>query len=160
MVSQVIESIRERAEIYVGEIECQKKANQLLDEFSIPRGLLPLDDIIEIGIVRTEGFIWLRQKKKKDHYFEQIGRSVSFAAEVTAFIEPRRMKRMGKDREIPVCVLNWMFPELEFSTTISETPNQRRSSFAFTPVTLFIRRGSMNAVTSAANDTLRPICWK
>ncbi|CAN6446331.1 unnamed protein product [Victoria cruziana] len=94
MVSQVIESIREKAEIYVGEIECQKKANQLLDEFSIPRGLLPLDDIIEIGIVRTEGFIWLRQKKKKDHYFQQIGRSVSFAAEVTAFIEPRRMKRV------------------------------------------------------------------
>ncbi|CAN6446330.1 unnamed protein product [Victoria cruziana] len=94
MVSQVIDSMRKRAEIYVGETECQKRAIQLLDEFRIPRGLFPLDDIIEIGLVRTEGFIWLRQKKKKDHYFEQIGRSVSFAAEVTAFIEPHRMKKV------------------------------------------------------------------
>ncbi|CAN6446325.1 unnamed protein product [Victoria cruziana] len=76
------------------EMECRKKAVQLLDEFGIPRGLLPLDDILEIGIIRTEGFIWLRQKGRKDHYFEQIGRSVSFAAEVTAFIEPRRMKKV------------------------------------------------------------------
>ncbi|XP_031477416.1 uncharacterized protein LOC116248648 isoform X1 [Nymphaea colorata] len=94
MVSQVFEPMRERAEICVGEIECQKKAIQLLDEFNIPRGLLPLDNIVEIGLVRSEGFIWIRQTKKKDHYFEQIGRSVSFAAEVTAFIEPRRMKKV------------------------------------------------------------------
>ncbi|KAF3778237.1 hypothetical protein EJ110_NYTH32650 [Nymphaea thermarum] len=94
MVSQVIDSMRERAEICVGEIECQKRAIQLLDEFNIPRGLLPLENIVEIGLVPSEGFIWLRQKKKKDHYFEQIGRSVSFAAEVTAFIEPRRMKKV------------------------------------------------------------------
>ncbi|XP_031478063.1 uncharacterized protein LOC116249079 [Nymphaea colorata] len=94
MVSQVFESMRKRAEICVGEIECQKRAIQLLDEFNIPRGLLPLDNIVEIGLVRSEGFIWIRQKKKKDHYFEQIGRSVSFAAEVTAFIEPRRMKKV------------------------------------------------------------------
>ncbi|KAF3778228.1 hypothetical protein EJ110_NYTH32638 [Nymphaea thermarum] len=57
-------------------------------------GLLPLDNIVEIGVVRSEGFIWLRQKKKKDHYFEQISRSVSFAAEITAFIEPQRMKKV------------------------------------------------------------------
>ncbi|CAN6446375.1 unnamed protein product [Victoria cruziana] len=94
MVSQVTESTREKAEICVGEIECRKKANQLLDEFCIPRGLLPLDNIMEVGLVRSEGFIWLRQKKKKDHCFEQIGRSVSFAAEVTAFIEPHRMKKV------------------------------------------------------------------
>ncbi|KAF3778240.1 hypothetical protein EJ110_NYTH32656 [Nymphaea thermarum] len=94
MVSQVIDSMRERAEIFVGEIECQKKAIQVLNEFSIPGGLLPLDNIVEIGVVRSEGFIWLRQKKKKDHYFEQISRTVSFAAEITAFIEPRRMKKV------------------------------------------------------------------
>ncbi|KAF3778238.1 hypothetical protein EJ110_NYTH32652 [Nymphaea thermarum] len=146
-------------------MECQKRAFQLLDKFNIPRGLFPLDNIIEIGLVRSEGFIWIRQKKKKDHYFEQIGRSVSFAAEVTAFIEPRRMKKFtkaetGNDREIPVCVLNWIFPEFELSTNISDTPIQRRSSFAFTPVTFFIRRGSMNAVISAANETLLLICSK
>ncbi|CAN6446326.1 unnamed protein product [Victoria cruziana] len=94
MVSEMIESMRGRAEICVGGTECQKKAIQLLDEFGIPRGLLPLDNIVEIGIVRAEGFIWLRQKKRKDHYFEQIGRSVSFAAEISAFIEPRRMKKV------------------------------------------------------------------
>ncbi|KAF3778233.1 hypothetical protein EJ110_NYTH32646 [Nymphaea thermarum] len=95
MVSQAIDSMRGGAEIYVGEIECQKRAIQLLDEFGIPRGLLPLDNIVEVGIVRSEGFIWLRQKKRKDHYFEQIGRSASFAAEISAFIEPRRMKKVS-----------------------------------------------------------------
>lgn len=82
------------AEIYNGDALCQRKSQELLDQFLLPRGLLPLSDILEVGYNRTSGFIWLKQRKKKEHRFTAIGRTVFYDTEVTAFVEERRLRRL------------------------------------------------------------------
>ncbi|KAK9136861.1 hypothetical protein Sjap_007455 [Stephania japonica] len=101
MATQTIESHKQNAEIYHGESLCKEKSLELLQELSLPLGLLPLDEIEEVGRNRESGFVWLKQKKRKDHGFKKIGKTVSYAQEVTAFVEPRRMKRLTgvKSRE-------------------------------------------------------------
>ncbi|OUZ99896.1 Protein of unknown function DUF538 [Macleaya cordata] len=107
MASQAIENYRENAEIYSNdEALCKQKSFELLQEISLPKGLLPLDDLTEVGYNREAGFVWLRQKKKKEHYFKSIGKSVSYGAEVTAFVENRRMKKLTgvKSKELLIWV--------------------------------------------------------
>ncbi|KAF5736326.1 hypothetical protein HS088_TW14G00466 [Tripterygium wilfordii] len=95
MASQQIATHREDAEIFKGdESLCKLKSLELLDEIHMPRGLLPLEGLEEVGYNRTTGFVWLRQKKRKDHFFRAIRRNVSYEKEVTAFVEDHRMKRL------------------------------------------------------------------
>lgn len=89
-----IEEQREYAEIYKGEAICKQKSHLLLDEILLPRGLLPLENIIEMGYNRATGFVWLKQSHKKVHRFNAIGRTVLFETEVTAFVEEHRMRRV------------------------------------------------------------------
>ncbi|KAG0451155.1 hypothetical protein HPP92_026580 [Vanilla planifolia] len=53
-----------------------------------------MEDMEEFGYNREAGFVWLIQKKKKDHVFKQIKRAVSYAPEVTAFVEQYKLKKM------------------------------------------------------------------
>ncbi|KAI0492053.1 hypothetical protein KFK09_026318 [Dendrobium nobile] len=103
---QSIESHREGAEIYHGEEICKKKSIELLELVHLPRGLLPLKDIEEVGYNRETGFVWLKQKNRTDHNFKKIGRLVSYAPEVTAFVEERRMKKITgvKSKEILIWI--------------------------------------------------------
>ncbi|RWV77024.1 hypothetical protein GW17_00062209 [Ensete ventricosum] len=80
----------------------KKKTMQLLRELGLPSGLLPLEDIEEVGYNHDDGFVWLTQKKKKNHMFEEIKQLVSYAAEVTAFVEDRKLKKITgvKAREL------------------------------------------------------------
>ncbi|PKU84742.1 uncharacterized protein LOC110093597 [Dendrobium catenatum] len=94
MASKEIESQREGAEIFHGDEICKSKSIELLEELCLPKGLFPLEDIEEFGYNRTSGFIWLIQKKKKEHVFKQIKRAVSYAQEVTAFVEKYKLKKM------------------------------------------------------------------
>uniref|UniRef100_J3KXJ9 DUF538 family protein n=1 Tax=Oryza brachyantha TaxID=4533 RepID=J3KXJ9_ORYBR len=106
MGSQAIEAHREGAEVYRGAALCAEKAVELLGGTQMPRGLLPLAEMEEVGYNRATGFVWLRQKKSITHTFKQISRQVSYAAEVTAFVEDRRMKRMTgvKTKELLIWV--------------------------------------------------------
>ncbi|KAL0442525.1 UNVERIFIED_CONTAM: hypothetical protein Slati_1975200 [Sesamum latifolium] len=106
MSSQKIESHRENAEVYTGDAICKQKSLELLQKINLPKGLLPLDDIIEVGHNEATGFVWLRQKKSKTHVFRAIGRSVWYDTEVTAFVEDRRMKRLTgvKSKELLIWV--------------------------------------------------------
>ncbi|KAK6143839.1 hypothetical protein DH2020_024187 [Rehmannia glutinosa] len=61
---------------------------------NLPNGLLPLQDMEECGYVKETGFVWLIQKKKCDHKFEKINRHVQYAKEVTAYVEPNRIKKL------------------------------------------------------------------
>ncbi|BAT87300.1 hypothetical protein VIGAN_05065500 [Vigna angularis var. angularis] len=94
MTTTQIAHHRDAAEIYKGEAVCKQKSRLLLDEILLPRGLLPLDNIVEMGYNRTSGFVWLKQKHKKEHRFTSIGRTVSYDTEVTAFVEEHRMRRV------------------------------------------------------------------
>ncbi|RAL52708.1 unnamed protein product [Cuscuta campestris] len=95
MASLITKEIRESAtEFYEGDEKCQEKAKFLLTEMKLPNGLLPIKDMEECGYVKDTGFVWLKSKKRTDHKFEQIGRSVQYATEVTAIIEPGRIKKL------------------------------------------------------------------
>ena len=88
------DDVRAKAEIYTGDAAGQEKTRLLLQETELPSGLLPLKDIIECGYVEETGFVWLKQKKKVDHYFAKAGRHVSYAAEVSAIAEKGRLKKI------------------------------------------------------------------
>ncbi|PKA49798.1 hypothetical protein AXF42_Ash004341 [Apostasia shenzhenica] len=94
MASQTIESHRAGAEVFHGDDICKKKSIELLEELCLPKGLFPMEDMEEFGYNRESGFVWLIQKKKKDHVFKQIKRAVSYAPEVTAFVEKYKLKKM------------------------------------------------------------------
>lgn len=90
----ITEELRAKAEVYHGDDICQEKSKFLLQEVGLPRGLLPLKDIIECGYVKETGFVWLKQKKKVEHCFEKIGRLVSYAPEITAYVEKCKIKNL------------------------------------------------------------------
>ncbi|KAL6838176.1 hypothetical protein ACP4OV_012066 [Aristida adscensionis] len=94
MASQ-IESNRAGAEIVNGDAICKKKSVELLEELGLPKGLLPMEDIQEFGYNRATGFMWLVQGKKKvEHTFKKIKQTVSYAAEVTAFAEKGKLRKI------------------------------------------------------------------
>ncbi|CAK7340513.1 unnamed protein product [Dovyalis caffra] len=93
-MSLVTEEIKAKAEVYYGDEMGKEKSQELLKEVGLPNGLLPLHDIEECGIVRETGFVWLKQKKSITHKFEKIGKLVSYATEVTAYVEPNKIKKL------------------------------------------------------------------
>ncbi|EER96122.1 uncharacterized protein LOC8069153 [Sorghum bicolor] len=95
MASQ-IESHRSGAEVVSGDdAMCRKKSVELLEELSLPKGLLPMEDLQEFGYNRATGFMWLVQRKKKvEHTFKKIKQTVSYASEVTAFVEKGKLRKI------------------------------------------------------------------
>uniref|UniRef100_A0A7N0VG30 DUF538 domain-containing protein n=1 Tax=Kalanchoe fedtschenkoi TaxID=63787 RepID=A0A7N0VG30_KALFE len=124
MSAQLVETHREGAEVYTGEDLCRQKSIELLEELHFPKGLLPLNDFIEVGYNRAKGFVWLTQKKSKEHTFKKIGKKVSYATEVTAFVEDRRMKKLTgvKSKELLIWVT--------ISDIYIEDPSSGKISFA------------------------------
>ncbi|KAK1414980.1 hypothetical protein QVD17_30746 [Tagetes erecta] len=106
MSSQQIQSHRENAEIFTGEALCKQKSRDLLTKFSLPKGLIPLTDVTEVGHNASTGFVWVRRKKKTNHFFCAITKKVSYDCEVTAFIEDRRMRSLTgvKSKELLIWV--------------------------------------------------------
>ncbi|EPS61878.1 hypothetical protein M569_12921 [Genlisea aurea] len=93
--SLITDEIRATAsEIYHGDDACQEKAKFLLTEMGLPNGLLPLKDMEEAGYVKDTGFVWLIQKEKSQHRFDKIGRLVQYAREVTAYVEPKKIRKL------------------------------------------------------------------
>ncbi|KAF0905505.1 hypothetical protein E2562_007308 [Oryza meyeriana var. granulata] len=92
---QAIESHRAGAEVFHGDGACRKKSVEMLEELGLPKGLLPLEDIEEFGYNRGTGFMWLSQRKKwTEHTFKKIKQTVSYAAEVTAFVEKGKLRKI------------------------------------------------------------------
>lgn len=90
----VTEEIKAKAEIYNGDEICQVKSKILLTDVGLPDGLLPLQEIEECGYVKETGFVWLKQKKKLTHKFEKIGKLASYEPEITAYVEPNKIKKL------------------------------------------------------------------
>ncbi|CAL1373687.1 unnamed protein product [Linum trigynum] len=86
---------REGAELVYGAEECYRHSVELLQELGFPKGVLPLKDLVECGRVRETGFVWMKLKAPYDHFFEATNTRVSYAAEVTAYVEKLRMKKMS-----------------------------------------------------------------
>ena len=60
-----------------------------LEEFGLPLGLLPLTDVIEVGFVRSTGYMWILQKKKFKHNFKMISKLMSYYTEMTGYVEKK-----------------------------------------------------------------------
>ncbi|XP_059664596.1 uncharacterized protein LOC132310440 [Cornus florida] len=88
------EDERAGAEIIHGSEECYRHSVKLLEELGFPRGVLPLQDLEECGIVHKTGFVWMKQKAPYEHFFVGTNNRVSYAKEVTAHVEKCRMKKM------------------------------------------------------------------
>ncbi|KAG8092288.1 hypothetical protein GUJ93_ZPchr0012g19695 [Zizania palustris] len=85
---------REGAEIITGAEECSNHSNEMMRALGFPEGLMPMRDLEECGLVRETGFVWMKQKAPYEHYFRGTGTRVRYDAEVTAYVEEGKMKRM------------------------------------------------------------------
>ncbi|XP_066355674.1 uncharacterized protein [Miscanthus floridulus] len=94
MTLTIPDEVRAKAEIYLGDAAGQEKTRLLLHETGLPSGLLPLQDIIECGYVEETGFVWLKQRRKVDHYFAKADRHVTYGAEVSAVADKGRLKKV------------------------------------------------------------------
>ncbi|KAK9153003.1 hypothetical protein Sjap_000483 [Stephania japonica] len=88
--------IKERAGGVVkkGHEEGLKMAAELLQEFSLPLGLLPLENVVEVGFVRSTGYMWITQKKKVEHSFKLVSKLVSYDSEIHGYIQKHRIKKL------------------------------------------------------------------
>ncbi|CAM8890758.1 unnamed protein product [Rhodiola kirilowii] len=122
MSAQLVATHREGAEVFTGEELCKQKSMELLEEIHFPKGLLPLDDFVEVGYNRSTGFVWMTQKKTTEHTFKKINK-VSYATEVTAFVEDRKMKKLTgvKSKELVI----W----IAISDIYIDDPNSGKISF-------------------------------
>lgn len=77
-----------------GQEEGLKMAAALLEEFGLPGGLLPLADVIEVGFVRSTGYMWILQKKKVEHNFKMISKLVSYHTEITGYVGQKKIKKL------------------------------------------------------------------
>ncbi|MED6144291.1 hypothetical protein PIB30_014375 [Stylosanthes scabra] len=77
-----------------GHDEGLKMAVSLLQEFELPAGLLPLQDVVEVGYVKNTGYMWIVQKKKVEHEFKMVKKLVSYDSEITGFISKKKIKKL------------------------------------------------------------------
>lgn len=77
-----------------GHEEGLKLAIALLEEFELPAGLLPLANVIEVGFVRSSGYMWIQQKEKVEHNFKMISKLVSYNTDITGYVEKKRIKKL------------------------------------------------------------------
>ncbi|KAH7557613.1 hypothetical protein JRO89_XS11G0190700 [Xanthoceras sorbifolium] len=85
---------KEGGTVVEGHEEGIKMASGLLQEFELPAGLLPLADVIEVGFVRSTGYMWILQKKKVEHNFKMISKLVSYDTEITGYVNKKKIKKL------------------------------------------------------------------
>ena len=87
---------RDGAEVITGAEACYAHSKELLKGMGFPAGVMPLRGLEECGLVRETGYVWMRQAggKAYEHHFRATGTRVRYDAEVTAYVEEGRMKRM------------------------------------------------------------------
>ncbi|WOL02110.1 hypothetical protein Cni_G10829 [Canna indica] len=77
-----------------GHDEGMRLALSLLEEFGLPLGLLPLADVVEVGFVRSSGYMWIAQKRKVEHAFKMVSKLVSYDTEIHGYVEKGRIKKL------------------------------------------------------------------
>ncbi|XP_062105874.1 uncharacterized protein LOC133817387 [Humulus lupulus] len=85
-----------------GQEEGLKFAVSILKEFELPEGLLPLEGVVEVGFVKTTGFMWISQAKKIEHEFKMISKLVSYDTAIEGYVDKKRIKKLKgvKAREL------------------------------------------------------------
>ncbi|GMP57169.1 hypothetical protein CsSME_00021365 [Camellia sinensis var. sinensis] len=85
-----------RAEVYYGDETCREKSTTLLTEMGLPNWLIPFDeDIKEFGYVIETGFVWLKQRNRREYRIEEVeGKVLVYDSEITAYVEPKKIKKL------------------------------------------------------------------
>lgn len=94
MASQPASDQKAGAEIYNRSEICRQKSLELFAELGLPKGLLPIEELEEFGYVRETGFVWLKQKKKSEYLFKNIGKVVQYGKEISCYVEHHKMKKV------------------------------------------------------------------
>ncbi|KAI3786861.1 hypothetical protein L1987_40893 [Smallanthus sonchifolius] len=132
-MSPITPEIRASAEILTGEEVCKEKAKALLREYCLPDGLLPVEDVEELGYVKETGFLWVKQKKEIVHKFEKVGKQVSYATEITSYLEKCKIKKLSgvKSKELMIWIsLTEIFVEDSTSDKVTmKTPTGISKTF-------------------------------
>ncbi|KAJ1690959.1 hypothetical protein LUZ63_015114 [Rhynchospora breviuscula] len=123
-MAQLIESNRAGAEVFTGHNVCKQKAIDILVQNHLPRALLSVGDIEELGYNRSSGFLWIKSKKDSTHSFKNVGKTVSYAKEVTAFVHDKKMTNLSgvKVKELMI----W----ISLSGMAIEDPEGKKLSFS------------------------------
>ncbi len=74
--------------------ESLEEAIKLIEEFRLPGGLLPLENVVECGYIKETGYVWITQKKAIQHTFKKISKQVSYGENITAYLEKGRLKKL------------------------------------------------------------------
>lgn len=85
---------KEGAIVKKGHEESMAMAVSLLQEFELPAGLLPLEKVVEVGFVRSSGYMWIIQEKKVEHEFKMISKLVSYNTQIDGYIEKKKIKKL------------------------------------------------------------------
>ncbi|KAM7270464.1 hypothetical protein ACFE04_029678 [Oxalis oulophora] len=93
MASQLIETHMKGAEVYHGEATCRQKIREIFVEHGLPNNLIPID-FKEFGFNRSTGFVWLKHTEKREHKNKKINKKAAYDAEITAFMEKGRLKKI------------------------------------------------------------------
>ncbi|KAI6668380.1 hypothetical protein NL676_016140 [Syzygium grande] len=59
-------------------------------KFELPRGLLPLANVVEVGFVESTGYMWIVQQKQVEHQFKMISKDTA----VKGYIEKGKIKKL------------------------------------------------------------------
>lgn len=84
---------KEGAIIKKGHEEGLKMWVSLLEEFEFPLGILPVEDVTEVGYVKSTGYLWIMQKKKVEHCFKTIKQYVRYDTEITGYLEKKKFTK-------------------------------------------------------------------
>ncbi|KZV51045.1 hypothetical protein F511_01837 [Dorcoceras hygrometricum] len=93
-VDKLIEAQSKGAQIFHGEAVCIAKIAEIFQEFSVPSSIFPLKEIIEVGLNRSSGFIWSKQRSKTEHEFKKMGQTILYDVVITCFVEQRHMQKL------------------------------------------------------------------
>ncbi|XP_061351394.1 uncharacterized protein LOC133296425 [Gastrolobium bilobum] len=135
MASNSVAKERAGAEIVYGSEDCHRHSIELLEELGFPTGVLPLKDLVECGRVRETGFVWMKQKAPYEHFFEGTNTRVSYAVEVTGYVEKFKMKKMtgikSKQMLLWVSITEMSIEDPKGKKILFKTPMGIGKSFPF-----------------------------
>eukprot|EP00252_Welwitschia_mirabilis_P014665 TRINITY_DN32327_c0_g1_i1.p1 TRINITY_DN32327_c0_g1~~TRINITY_DN32327_c0_g1_i1.p1 ORF type:complete len:169 (+),score=24.65 TRINITY_DN32327_c0_g1_i1:180-686(+) len=80
--------------VYSGGDVCIPRSADLLESIGLPGGLLPLQDVQQCGFDKETGSVWIKQKKKTQHYVKSTGKLISFDEEIRAQVGEGRLKNV------------------------------------------------------------------
>ncbi|KAK1434668.1 hypothetical protein QVD17_00417 [Tagetes erecta] len=105
-MSPITPETRATAEIFTGNDVCKEKAKALLREYDLPDGLLPVENVEELGYVKQTGLVWVKQKNEVIHKFDKVGKQVSYATEITSYFEKCKIKKLSgvKSKELLIWI--------------------------------------------------------